>query len=138
MQMTTMAPTQSVSVAPIEKGGSGRRFWRMQVAGQSLILVRYGEDRPENRHYVAIARFLAGVGVCVPVVYFHDERDGIIIMEDAGDTDLWMHRDAPWRQRRALYQRALDQALVLHTQAHLAPGLPDLTMQPVFDTALYR
>lgn len=136
--MTTPALTNVVSVAPIEKGGSGRRFWRMQVGGESLILVRYGEDRPENRHYVAIARFLANVGVCVPVVYFHDERDGLIVMEDAGDTDLWMHRDAPWRQRRALYQRALDQALILHTQAHLAPGLPDLTMQPVFDTALYR
>jgi aminoglycoside/choline kinase family phosphotransferase len=136
--MTTPGITDTVAVSPIEKGGSGRRFWRMNVNGESLILVKYGEDRPENRHYVAIARFLAGAGVCVPAVYFHDEKDGLIIMEDAGDTDLWMHRDAPWRQRRALYQRTLDQALILHTQAHLAPGLPDLTMQPVFDTALYR
>src|SRR5690606_4772046 len=109
--MTTAAiAANAVSVALIEKGGSGRRFWRMNVAGESLILVRYGEDRPENRHYVDIARFLADVGVCVPTVYFHDERDGLIIMEDAGDTDLGMHRKDPWRQRRALYQRTLDQA----------------------------
>ena len=129
----------AVSVLPIEKGGSGRKFWRMHVGGQSLILVRYGEDRPENRHFVAIARFLASVGVRVPVTYFHDESEGLIVMEDAGETDLWSRRDDPWPQRRALYQRTLDQALILHTQAHRAPGADSLTiLQPVFDAALYR
>ena len=130
---------QTVSVLPIEKGGSGRKFWRMHVGGQSLILVRYGEDRPENKHYVAIARFLAGVGVRVPVTYFHDEAEGLIIMEDAGETDLWSRRNDPWPQRRALYQRTLDQALILHSDAHRAPGADSLTiLQPVFDAALYR
>ena len=129
----------TVSVEPIEKGGSGRKFWRLHAGGPSLILVRYGEDRPENKHYVAIARFLASVGVRVPVVHFHDESEGIILMEDAGDTDLWSFRDAPWRQRRALYQRTLDQALILHTQAHADPAASALQfLQPVFDTALYR
>ena len=131
--------SHAVSVLPIEKGGSGRKFWRMHVGGQSLILVRYGEDRPENRHFVAIARFLASVGVRVPVTHFHDESEGLIIMEDAGETDLWTYRNAPWPQRRALYQRTLDQALILHTQAHRAPGADSLKiLQPVFDAALYR
>jgi aminoglycoside/choline kinase family phosphotransferase len=129
----------AVTVAPIEKGGSGRKFWRMHVGAQSLILVRYGGDRPENKHYVAIARFLAGVGVRVPVIHFHDETEGLIVMEDAGDTDLWSRRTDPWPQRRALYQRTLDQALLLHTQAHRAPGADSLKfLQPVFDAALYR
>lgn len=129
----------AVVVAPIEKGGSGRKFWRMRVGAQSLILVRYGEDRPENKHYVAIARFLATVGVRVPVTHFHDETEGLIVMEDAGDNDLWGHRLDPWPQRRALYQRTLDQALILHTQAHRAPGAKSLKfLQPVFDAALYQ
>lgn len=129
----------AVSVAPIEKGGSGRKFWRMHVGPQSLIFVRYNEDRPENKHYVAIARFLAEVGVRVPVTHFHDEVEGLIVMEDAGETDLWSHRHDPWPQRRALYQRTLDQALILHTQAHRTPGAESLKfLQPVFDAALYR
>ncbi len=137
--MPSTHPLHAVSVLPIEKGGSGRKFWRMHVGGQSLILVRYGGDRPENRHFVAIARFLAGVGVRVPVIHFHDESEGLIVMEDAGETDLWSCRDAPWPQRRALYQRTLDQALILHTQAHRAPGADTLKiLQPVFDAALYR
>jgi len=110
----------------------------MHVAGESLILVRYGEDRPENRHYVAIARFLAEVGVRVPTVHFHDETEGLIVMEDAGDLDLWSFRNASWLERRALYQRTLDEALTLHTRTHLAPGVGELQVQPVFDAALYR
>jgi aminoglycoside/choline kinase family phosphotransferase len=129
----------AVAVNAIERGGSGRKFWRMHVGGLSLIFVRYGEDRPENRHYVDIARFLAGVGVRVPVIHFHDEKEGLIVMEDAGDADLWSYRHAPWPQRRALYQRTLDQALVLHTMAHSAPAAESLKfLQPVFDAVLYR
>ncbi len=132
-------PFTAISVAPIEKGGSGRKFWRMHVGPQTLILVRYNQDRPENKHYVAIGHFLGGVGVRVPVTHFHDEAEGLIVMEDAGDTDLWSHRLDPWPRRRALYQRTLDQALILHTQAHRAPGAKGLKfLQPVFDTALYQ
>lgn len=129
---------QLVKVAPIEKGGSGRKFWRMRVADRTLIFVRYGEDRPENRHYVAIGSFLSSVGVRVPVVFFHDEVEGLIVMEDAGDLDLWSHRKDAWLQRRALYQRTLDQALLLHTRAHAAPGREQLQLQQQFDSALYR
>jgi N-acetylmuramate 1-kinase len=129
---------RTVHVAPIEKGGSGRKFWRMHVGDRSMILVRYGEDRPENRHYVAIARFLASVGVRVPTVHFHDESEGLIVMEDAGDEDLWSRRTDTWLQRRALYQRTLDQALLLHAHAHTAPGRDDLHLQQQFDASLYR
>src|SRR6185295_1456951 len=50
--------------------------------------------------------------------------------------DLWSHRGDPWLQRRALYQRTLDEALILHTRAHVAEGRPHL--QQSFDAALYR
>jgi len=126
----------SVVVVPIEKGGSGRKFWRVNVSGQSHILVRYGEERPENRYYVEIAQFLAHVGVRVPQVFFHDPTEGLILMEDAGGHDLWAHREDPWVQRRALYQRTLDEALLLHTRAHIAESRPHL--QQSFDAALYR
>jgi hypothetical protein len=46
--MALSSHLQSVIVDAIEKGGSGRKFWRLHVAGRSLILVRYNEDRPEN------------------------------------------------------------------------------------------
>jgi N-acetylmuramate 1-kinase len=126
----------SVSVENIEKGGSGRKFWRVSAGGETMILVRYTEERPENRYYVSIGQFLAQVGVRVPKVFFHDEREGVILMEDAGGKDLWSYRGASWPERRALYQRALDQALILHTRAHSAPNCPHL--QQEFNAALYQ
>lgn len=126
----------SVSVEAIEKGGSGRKFWRVSAGDETMILVRYTEERPENRYYVSIGQFLANVGVRVPKVFFHDEKEGVILMEDAGGKDLWSHREASWFERRALYHRALDQALILHTRAHNAPDCPHL--QQEFNTALYE
>jgi aminoglycoside/choline kinase family phosphotransferase len=57
-------------------------------------------------------------------------------MDDAGENDLWSHRHDSWPARRALYQRTLDQALLLHTRAHLAEGRPHL--QQEFNAALYQ
>ena len=40
-----------------------------------MILANAGRQREENPHYVAIARFLSGVGVRVPEIYFHDDEE---------------------------------------------------------------
>jgi N-acetylmuramate 1-kinase len=125
-----------VSVEAIEKGGSGRKFWRVNVGEHSLILVSYSDERPENSHYVEVGEFLQTVGVRVPRVYFHGGDDGLILMQDAGTTDLWSFREASWVERRALYHRTLDQALVLHTKGHTATNIP--LLQKPFDAALYQ
>lgn len=124
---------------PLEKGGSDRKFYRIAVSdAHSLILAKYGRQREENRHYVAIAEFLAGVGVRVPEIYFHDSEEGLIWMEDLGDRDLWSFRDEPWPVRRELYHDALDQLLTLHTRAHLATPVEPPELQAEFNAELYR
>ena len=130
---------QEIIVHPLEKGGSDRKFYRIAVSDQhSLILAKYGRQREENRHYVAIARFLAGVGVRVPEIYFHDDEEGLIWMEDLGDRDLWSYRDEPWPLRRDLYFSALDQLFTLHTRAHTATPVEPPELQAEFNAELYR
>jgi hypothetical protein len=127
-----------IAIRPLEKGGSDRKYYRIQVGcGDSLILVKYGDQREENRHYVAIAQFLDGEGIRVPRIYFHDESEGLIWMEDLGEVDLWEHRAEPWPQRRALYFSALDQAALLHADAYLAPAQAGLKLQKEFNAELY-
>jgi hypothetical protein len=130
---------QDINVHPLEKGGSDRKFYRMAFnADHSMILAKYGRQREENRHYVAIARFLAGVGVRVPEIYFHDDDEGLIWMEDLGDRDLWSYRHEPWPVRRELYHNALDQLFTLHTRAHLATPVEPPQLQAEFNAELYR
>jgi aminoglycoside/choline kinase family phosphotransferase len=126
----------SISVEPIEKGGSGRKFWRLRTGDGSCILIRYTTARADNAGYADIARFLKRIGVRVPEIFLHDAAEGVVVMEDVGSDDLFFFRNAPWPERRRLYELTLDQIALLHTRAHLAADCPPL--QPPFDAALYE
>jgi aminoglycoside/choline kinase family phosphotransferase len=105
----------SVQITPIEKGGSGRRFYRVQnTSEQKLILVKYNLERQENRHYAEIAQFLEAHDIRAPKIYFHDPSEGLIWIEDLGEEDLFGQRHESWMVRRALYESALDQGAKLH------------------------
>ena len=105
-----------IKIKPIEKGGSDRNFYRIRCSEeQSLILVKYNLEREENRHYVPIAKFLDAHGIRVPKIYFHDPAEGLIWIEDLGDTDLYSYHRESWLMRRAFYESALDQIVALHS-----------------------
>jgi aminoglycoside/choline kinase family phosphotransferase len=125
----------STTVEPIEKGGSGRKFWRIRTGGDPCILVHYRLDRADNAGYADIARFLTRIGVRVPEIFLHDAAEGVLVMEDVGSDDLFSFRNAPWPGRRRLYESTIEQIALLHTRAHLADDRPPL--QPPFDEALY-
>jgi aminoglycoside/choline kinase family phosphotransferase len=106
---------EEIKIAPIEKGGSDRKFYRVRCsAEQSLILVKYNLEREENRHYVEIAQFLETHGIHAPRIYHHDAEEGLIWLEDLGERDLFGHRDESWLVRRAFYDSALDEVRKLH------------------------
>lgn len=128
----------ALKIQPLQKGGSDRDYYRVATGGaDSLILVQYGGQREENRHYVSIARFLEGEGIHVPRIYFHDEEQGLIWMEDLGGVDLWEHRVEAWPRLAALYRRALDQAFLLHTRACRSPAVEALRLEREFNAELY-
>jgi len=130
--------TGKIRVDELAKGGSDRKYYRIQVMdGTSLILVRYGEGREENRHYCAIAEFLAGMGIRVPEIYHHDEEERLIWMEDLGEKDLWSYRHAGWERLRELYGLTLDEMAALHVNGNRALAETELKLQAEFNAELY-
>ncbi len=128
-----------IEIAPIEKGGSDRRFYRVSCApGESLILVKYNLERAENRHYVRIAEFLTEHGIAVPKIYFHDPEEGLIWIEDLGESDLFSFHEDSWLARGALYRSALDEIAKLHDLPQSEWSELDGEMPPEFNAALYR
>jgi N-acetylmuramate 1-kinase len=104
-----------INITPIEKGGSDRKFYRVQCSSdQQLILVKYNLEREENRHYVQIANFLAQHGIRAPKIYHHDPEEGLIWLEDLGERDLYSYRRESWLVRRSFYESALDEVAKLH------------------------
>src|SRR6266700_3043363 len=105
-----------IEISPIEKGGSDRKFYRIHCAAdRRLILVKYNLEREENQHYVQIANFLDEHGIRVTKIYFHDPAEGLIWIEDLGESDLYSYRHDSWLVRRAFYESALDQIATLHS-----------------------
>ena len=128
----------TVKIAPIEKGGSDRKFYRIRFSSEhSVILVKYSREKAENQRYVEIAEFLAAQGIRVPKIYFHDPAESLIWIEDLGERDLWSYRDESWPRRRAFYESALAEIAKLHrvSEADSAGIRRDLPAQ--FDAALY-
>ena len=131
-------PGDDIQITPIEKGGSERRFYRVRSGQRSLILVKYNDQREENRHYVRIAEVLDALGVRTPKIYFHDEKEGLIWMEDLGEHDLWSYREQPWAIRRAYYESALEEVYRLHSRGWEGLAKFPFTLQIEFNAALYR
>jgi len=128
-----------VKITPIEKGGSGRKFYRVRCAPeQTIILVKYNLEREENRHYVAIAEFLAARQIRAPKIYFHDAAEGLIWIEDLGQNDLWSYRAESWLVRRALYESALHEIVKLHSLDDEAARKIESNLGAEFDAPLYR
>lgn len=128
-----------VAITPIEKGGSDRRFYRVCSSPEhSLILVKYNLERSENRQYVQIAQFLAEHEIRAPKIYFHDAEEGLIWIEDLGETDLWSYRNESWSVRRPLYQSGLEEVAKLHCLPTSAAGQIWKDLAPEFDGALYQ
>ena len=128
-----------IEIAPIEKGGSDRRFYRVRcVPEQSLILVKYNLEGAENRHYVRIAEFLAEHRIAAPKIYFHDAEEGLIWIEDLGESDLFSFRDDTWLVRSALYRSAVDEIAKLHDLPESEWAELDGEMPTEFNATLYR
>jgi aminoglycoside/choline kinase family phosphotransferase len=128
---------QECRVLPLEQGGSGRLYYRIEIHDRTIIFAKYNDHREENRHFVDIARFLERCGVQVPKIFHHDAAEGLIWMQDLGTQDLWSFREAAWPVRRSLYSSALRQVARLHAQGMRLLQENPLSLQLEFDENLY-
>jgi len=129
----------SVKITPIERGGSGRKFYRVHnTSEQKLILVKYNLERKENGHYVEIARFLEAHDIRAPKIYYHDPEEGLIWIEDLGEDDLFSHRGENWLFRRTMYESVLEQGARLHRISESDSSEIRTNLPAEFNAALYR
>jgi hypothetical protein len=127
-----------IKISPIEKGGSDRKFYRIQFSPkQTLVLLKYTGEHAENRRYVEIAEFLAAHQIRAPKIYFHDPTEGLIWLEDLGERDLWNYRGESWALRRELYESALEEIAKLHRLSGAETADIRRNSPAQFDAALY-
>jgi len=98
---------QQVTLQPVSGDASFRRYFRLQAAGRSLILMDAPPERENSRPFVDIDVRLRTAGLHAPEILRFDLDQGFGLLEDFGDT---------------LYRDVLDE----QTVDDLFPGLFDI------------
>jgi aminoglycoside/choline kinase family phosphotransferase len=127
-------PPDAARIALLAAHASSRTYWRVTVPGDPprtlVLMVLNPEDRgiksdeiveieagTRELPFLNVQRFLRAFTDAVPEVYLHDEANGLVYLEDLGDT-LFESVVAPAgdRERRAWYARAIDLMVLLQTE----------------------
>ncbi len=69
---------------PLAGDASARRYFRLRKAGASAILMQDG-DAANRAAFLAVADWLAALGLSAPQILGHDPAPGLILLEDLGD-----------------------------------------------------
>src|SRR5262245_7992152 len=157
MRATWGANTTVESVAQLAGDASSRRYYRARLSGSerppSVIVMKlpagsglplsseelaiFKED-PKELPFLNVHRFLRQIGVAVPELYGRWESEGILFLEDLGDTALWDRvQGADEQSVMDWYRRAIDELLQLQVRGTEKRDESCIAFHQRFDFKLY-
>jgi aminoglycoside/choline kinase family phosphotransferase len=150
------ARTAVRSVLALAGDASTRRYVRLRLEGPgappsvvAMLLADRGialsseelavlKQPPTELPYLNVHRFLSRLGVAVPEVHVDASERGVLLLEDIGDVALWdaVQRQPPEAVQR-LYERAIDQLLLMQIEGTRHADHDCIAFQQAFDERLY-
>lgn len=117
------------SLIPLKGDASTRHYYRIYSQNNKSYIVVHAPPQTEKNHqFINIARNWLTQGICTPVIFAFDLKQGFLLIEDFGlHTLLDMLKQQP-KKYTSLYQQAMS---VLHRIQTLQPP-QDLSL-PCFD-----
>ncbi len=111
---------------------SFRRYFRVDTANGSCIVMDAPPDKENCEPFVRIARLMLDAGLYAPRILAWDEPQGFMLLDDIGSQTMMdvINRDDP-QANQGLYMRAVDALLTLQQSSR--PGV-----LPAYDEALLQ
>ncbi len=111
---------------------SFRRYFRVDTAAGTCIVMDAPPDKENCEPFVRIARLMGEAGLYVPHILAWDEPQGFMLLDDIGSQTMMdvIQRDDP-QANHGLYLRAVDALLALQQSSR--PGV-----LPAYDEALLQ
>jgi len=111
---------------------SFRRYFRVDTANGSCIVMDAPPDKENCEAFVRIARLMLDAGLYAPRILAWDEPQGFMLLDDIGSQTMMdvINRDDP-QANQGLYMRAVDALLTLQQSSR--PGV-----LPAYDEALLQ
>jgi aminoglycoside/choline kinase family phosphotransferase len=114
---------EGARIEPLAGDASFRRYFRVRDGDRTAVLMDALPPLEDVRPFVAVAEWLASVGLSAPEIIARDVDRGLLLLADFG---TWRMRevadDDPSRERE-LYELATDVLIHLHLHPPM-PGLP--------------
>lgn len=77
------------TILPLDGDGSQRQMARLVGDALETAIAVVGPDREENRAFLSYTRDFRSIGLPVPEIYAADEKAGVYLEEDLGETTLF-------------------------------------------------
>lgn len=141
---------------PLAGDASTRRYIRLWLEGPgapltavAMILADRGialsseelavfPEAPHELPYLNVHRLFARTGVAVPTLYADASDDGLLLLEDIGETSLWdAVQGQPPERVQQLYTAAIDQLLLIQIEGTRQRDASCLAFQQRFDERLF-
>ena len=112
-----------VSLRKLHGDASYRTYFRLTLEGGRTFIVMqlpqgissaseeitHLKEKPAELPFVNIDRFLRGLGLPVPAIHDHDEKSGLLLLEDFGDETLEKRLShCSEEEKKEWYRRAID------------------------------
>jgi len=115
---------RGAEILPLAGDASFRRYFRVVDGSRSAVLMDAPPPHEDPRPFIAVAEWLASVGLSAPEILARDLERGLLLLGDFGDWRLRDWLDDNPDGERELYERATD--VLIHLHRHPAmPGLPE-------------
>jgi N-acetylmuramate 1-kinase len=114
---------QGADVRPLAGDASFRRYFRVVQGDRSAVLMDAPPPHEDPRPFVAVAEWLASVGLSAPEILARDLDKGLLLLGDFGDWRLREWLDDNPAGERELYRVATEVLVHLH-QHEPMPNLP--------------
>lgn len=110
-------------VEPLAGDASFRRYFRVIDQGRRAVLMDAPPPHEDPRPFIAVAEWLASVGLTTPEIIARDLDQGLLLLGDLGDVRLRETLDDDPGREEQLYVLATDLLVQLHGHPPM-PGLP--------------
>jgi hypothetical protein len=104
-------------ILPLAGDASFRRYFRVVEGNRTAVLMDAPPPHEDPRPFVAVAEWLASVGLSAPQILARDMDKGLLLLGDFGDWRLREFLDDDTSRERELYELATDVLVHLHQHA---------------------
>jgi aminoglycoside/choline kinase family phosphotransferase len=114
---------RGAEIQPLAGDASFRRYFRVVHGDRTAVLMDAPPPHEDPRPFIAVAEWLASVGLSAPQILARDLEKGLLLLGDFGDWRLREFLDNDPACERELYELATDVLIHLHQHPPME-GLP--------------